>query len=453
MVQSFDIWDTLLGRRCGPPGRIFELMAPQTGFVNFPARRRRAEHHFLQRSQPYGLEDIYREFARQAGLPPHEARRLADLEFATERDNVYLIRDMARNVREGDLLVSAMYLSEQQTRELLAAAGFETPVQLYVSCYEKSSGRIWETLKQQHQIECHYGDNRETDGIKPLQHGIRTVWTGPHLNDNENRLSEISPSLAWHTRYLRLSNPHSDETKRKLWDLQVSYNIPLLAAACHDLARVVAEKHLSHLLFSARDCNLLQRFWQLLYPHVPSSYLAISRYCLQHVDRNYAKYLREQCWTGAAVVDLAGTGNHLYRKVQSWRNQPSPWLYEVFWLTRFVSRYNNMPILCLTDQHRTDAVSPWVEMLNYAKHPCVTGVSEAGVPRYAPAVDYDLDLVQVGHDAVSLALASLPKEPFGSLSELAQHCISQIAAEEPFLNHVFPNHARNEHRRNLLQTP
>src|SRR5271157_1701046 len=172
-LRSFDIFDTIIGRRCGTPLRMFEEVERATGYLGFVQARIAAEQAACTR-EAYSLSDIYDEFAGHQGVSKITRDRLEYAQLLVETRNAFLIPANYNRVQDGDILVSDMYLSEAQIRRMLTAAGFKKQVTVYVTNRGKWTNKIWTKLKAEHSIVLHVGDNERSDVIAPRQHEIRT---------------------------------------------------------------------------------------------------------------------------------------------------------------------------------------------------------------------------------------------------------------------------------------
>jgi hypothetical protein len=73
LVSTFDVFDTLIARRCIEPLRIFEIVAELSGLANFFTARRIAE---AQVPEPRTLDKIYVALAKILDLDEPAANRL-----------------------------------------------------------------------------------------------------------------------------------------------------------------------------------------------------------------------------------------------------------------------------------------------------------------------------------------------------------------------------------------
>ncbi|HET6343925.1 MAG TPA: hypothetical protein VFH51_03285, partial [Myxococcota bacterium] len=225
-VRSWDVFDTLLGRRCAHPHRVFELCEAASGVAHLARVRREAG------TQSDGsLPGIYRRVAEVAGLSASQAASLHDLELHIERHQAYLIPENVAQVRDGDILVSDMYLDAGQILGLLRQAGFERDVSVIATRGGKGQMTVWKDLQADYDITRHLGDNYHSDVVSPRRSGI----VGLHFGDagfmaNERLVGEAGfGDLMALMRTVRLMNPYPRDTfDFWMWNEQAQVNGPML---------------------------------------------------------------------------------------------------------------------------------------------------------------------------------------------------------------------------------
>jgi hypothetical protein len=312
VVRSFDVFDTLIARRCVEPERVRDLVAERAEFPDFPALRHQAEVNVT--GAPYDLDDIYAELGRLTALSAVELNQLRDLEIEIELGQVIPITENIEAVRHGDLLVSDMYLGASTIRRLLGQAGFDREVGLVVTSDGKASGRIWPQLTDRWQIERHTGDNAHSDGNVPNSFAIPTHRTTTHArNGAEQYLSDVGlGDLSELCRELRLRT-WSDEPQLRLVQIaQSSLNFPMLLIASTLLARSVEADSIERVLFSSRDCFQMRPLFETVAARLGvecrADYFYTSRLTRVEPSAGYLEYARSLLGGEAIVVDICGTG-------------------------------------------------------------------------------------------------------------------------------------------------
>lgn len=188
-VISFDIFDTLLVRDVLRPVDLFPLLErrlQQEGIPcpDFHVRRRAAGMQLEQDCVPT-LAKIYGLLAQWYAWPEELAQRACGLEFELEqrachaRQWMQALYESVMGTGKPIILISDMYLREEQIRSLLERSGYRGWSRLYVSCEHqaaKASGALYEVVQRDFVGKriLHIGDNAVTDGDIARSHGFST---------------------------------------------------------------------------------------------------------------------------------------------------------------------------------------------------------------------------------------------------------------------------------------
>ncbi|WP_025824875.1 hypothetical protein [Asaia astilbis] len=141
-INTFDVFDTLVARRCVLPTNIFKIMEERLGIANFAVTRIQAEQTLL--GNPYNFDDIYCNVAEILNINEDETKKLKNQEITLEIENIIPIKENISKVKDGDILISDMYHTEEVVRSLLDAAGFKKQCALsspITGSIEELSGR------------------------------------------------------------------------------------------------------------------------------------------------------------------------------------------------------------------------------------------------------------------------------------------------------------------------
>ena len=395
-VNTFDVFDTLIARRCIDPVGVFHAIAERSGLGNFVAARLAAERAVAH--GPYDLATIYATLAEMFGLSGETAAELQAMEVEIEIENVIPVCENIAALGDGDILVSDMYLGAPVIRRLLDAAGIGHNVPLVVTTDGKHKGWIWPPLLDKFEIKEHLGDNPQSDNVVPQRFGIATRHTGVTApNFVERTLIEAGlRDLALLCREARLINFAADPHIHALKAVQTSLNVPLLVLASLALCRRVQRRGLSAVLFSSRDCNLWLAIFRAVADQVGvtcrTDYFYTSRVARTQPSDDYLAYAREGIAPGTIVVDICGSGwslAHLFDRM-GLADQ------EVFFLHKLApidlyERRAATPKTCVIhalldgDLERCSGVA--LEMSNYAAHGMVLDVRDingVAAPVFAP---------------------------------------------------------------------
>jgi|GEM_PF-496807 len=399
VIKSFDVFDTLIARRCLEPRRIHEHVEMAFGIRGFARLRREAE--IAVSVHDYGLDDIYRALGQSQGWDSSLLDSLKQAEINTELEQVIPIAENLALVRDGDLLVSDMYLGEEIIRRLLEKAGMDRNVGLYVSSHGKASGQVWPKVLEKFQVSSHMGDSMDTDVRSPRAHGITTTHTA---------IASPTPVEAWLMqaglrdialicREARLALRSPDHLSTELQSLQTSVNFPMLLLASIPLARLVQEKAIKHVLFGSRDgelwMHLFRRFAKNIGLECQIEYFYTSRVARRNPSADYFAYADARISERSVIVDICGTGWSLAHLVQTLDIDHCP----VFFLVK-LSKYDvyetvaPTPSVCdvawVLNQDSEQGKGSWasLEWLNAAPYGSVTDVRRVG-DTVVPVLDED----------------------------------------------------------------
>jgi hypothetical protein len=443
VVSSWDVFDTIIGRKCGNAVALFDQMGKILGDEEFRVKRVEAERRLQKRDIEYSLGDIYKEFGDAS---------LADVEWELEKRNIFAIIRYSSKLENDDILVSDMYLSEVQIRELLKIAGISFTGKIFVSCYGKSSGKIWKTIQKECHVTYHIGDNEANDVKKPRNYGINTSMASTGYSKHELFYRKYSVELSNWLRFTRLSTIISETGRDKLNYLEIELNFPFLWACCHALAAYFREKKLEKLYFVSRDGQMFLKMFRELYRDIPAEYLFTSRDCLLSNSKTYFEYLNKRLLNNTALVDLTASCSSLKQALPKLAvKKPKIWI--AFFLLEPL-RVNLESIECsyLTTNVRTKHNNSLLERLNYADHWHVSDVDAKEQPIFDLPNEYDMNKVLVYHLLLQKAMENMPMMGCDKLWEIADYALRCIHLELRFIKGIFPNHDIVEKERHMRMT-
>jgi hypothetical protein len=315
-VRSFDLFDTLVARRCVEPHAAFREIERRAARPGFAAD---AKLH----GAPYTLDDIYRRLIQDTGISDADAGRLRDLELTVERKMLFPIAQHCAEFVAGDIVVSDMYLPGEFLQELVSRTCRLPAARLFVSAEGKRNATIWPIVHGACTAVEHVGDNPVTD-----LRSARAVGVPARLSTIARRTAiEADLASAGYEplgnliREARLRTWPANEMARHLQRLQIQANFPLLFVATLELVNIAEQRGWRRIQFSGRDCLLWTELYQALAPLLgaaPSAtYFHSSRLARAHPSPDYVGYIASLCDGGpSVVVDICGTGWSLNRLVE-----------------------------------------------------------------------------------------------------------------------------------------
>lgn len=307
-VISFDLFDTLIARKCLLPEYVFTLVeqrARAEGIVlavDFTVRRQAAEKALYHGGCPwYQLDDIYRWIGSDCQLNPNIASRLQQLEQETELEVAIPRPDMVsayqRLLKCGKhvIITSDMYLTSGQLKPILEKCGLSN-AELYVSCEQKSSkhqGTLFQTLQNRFpgQKILHIGDNPCCDAERAREYGLGSILI-PSANkwmENLQLPGKLNPYMCtlFAQRCFSSAFPVENSGRHILItspeDVGYLFFGPLAVGYLAWLVMELPAHQIDRFLFISRDGYLFQKLYKKilpLYGNLPKSdYFLTSRRC------------------------------------------------------------------------------------------------------------------------------------------------------------------------------
>ena len=316
-VNSFDVFDTLLARKVLRPTDIFSIVEETYNIPNFKERR-----CIAQNNSNGTIENIYQKYGEIYNIDPYICKEIKELEIDTEIKFSYLIHTNCNRVKDGDILISDMYLSENDIMRILRAHGFNKNVKLYVTPNGKGSGYIWKNLKEQYNINLHLGDNEYSDIKMALENNVNAELTTIH-KPNETEMFFINKDYeqaGFLLREFRHNNPYEiNSLEYELYNDQVCFNIPLLILCSNFLYNILIKEHRNTLLLLTRDGCLLKHIFPILYQDIICKELHSSRIVHKNPNEEYKNYLKSIYNKDTCLLfDLYGgfqSGRELYKEL------------------------------------------------------------------------------------------------------------------------------------------
>ena len=337
MVNSWDLWDTLISRRTIKPADVFELIEHITSTPGYYNARMEAERLSRKNISETTLERIY-DFL---DYPEEKKKELKSLELKLEYDTSYPITGNVDKKKYHDIIVTDMYLPKEHILAILKKCKIPTPDRnIYLSCetgLTKSSGTIYKQLSKDFPTLTHTGDNFACDIKKARLYNIK----GIHFKESISTTATEKHwySLGFHEKFIagvlrasRLSLPTNFHQER--WTLYSQIVSPVLIAFCEFIIDSALKKGISKLYFLARDGQILKLISEKMIAarnlDIECIYLYASRQAL-HLP-GFTSVERSLSWI------LDGPHPLTLNKLSKRTEIPEYILYEVF------SKYCRLPL-------------------------------------------------------------------------------------------------------------
>ena len=393
-MRTWDFFDTLMGRACGEPWRVFELI----GGEEFKLLRQEAE-----KKSDKTFAGIYKALGQLTRWSPEKLAALAAEELAWERKLAFPIRANTDQVQSGDMVITDTYFNADEIRALGDAIGLPE-VKIHASYGDKHHGAIWKKFQDQKtQIRSHTGDNKYADYTMAVRHKIPAVWySAGEYTPFEKTLQRAGHwDVAGLARCARLQNPYAGNDLRwAAYHKQACYNLPFLLLISARLKRYMEVNARDRIYFVTRDMGLVHRVFSHLYPDVPAETFYASRQTYSHPSADYLEYARTCAAKPKALfVDLQGTGKSA-KAFQDKHKLPMEYLF----CAAPVTLQAHLPVL-----YRIKSAGTELEVLNYATAGRVLDVVDGQPVR--DKIEYDVTLVAAAHQAVDCLLKHIFREP------------------------------------------
>ena len=395
-VQSFDLFDTLLGRLHYYPKSTFELVEEFYPFLGFKFFRMLAEYKSNKT-----FRDIYDQFRQLTGITEADALALMQFEYSIELSHIFPIIENLNLVKKGDLIVSDTYYDEDQIRGILEKIGLKETVHVYATPNGKSEGFIWDEIQKDFKVISHLGDSLHSDVNMAQSSGINGVhYTDSQLSSHEQTVLEMGQlDLAFLMRALRLQNPFAPNSPEYLiWNEQCQFNIPLLIQACIHLDQFCQKKKKHRILFTTRDSCLWVQLFRALYPHYQSIDFHTSRHTYRFPSPSFIEYVKGVCTGDEVIVDVHGSGCNFQMFFNQYFNKD--FIYLTIISCGSVSALNKNFFLNLSHDCQK------IEMLNYDLIGTLYDIRN-GIPLRAEP-EYDLSYVRPNHLCIAKCIELLP---------------------------------------------
>lgn len=296
---SFDIFDTVLIRKCGLPENIFPIVAEKLfpndlAFQQEFVQSRIYRTVVLSRTNPnYTLYDIYNTDIVES-FQPYTQQQLIDCELSVEEEMLTrnnTIVETIEKYRQKDYtiaFISDMYISQEFIKKILVREHiFQDGDQLFVSNAvkkRKDDGSLYDYVQELNKPSLwkHYGDNRKSDYKEARKKGIEAHLINSGFTPLEKDLQEASTQFRSYKslsllmgllRSVRLQECNTADA-RLVVDFLSSAYIPYVNYLLQDAHR----RGFTHLYFLSRDSYILEEIAKHI-PHegIEFHYLFVSR--------------------------------------------------------------------------------------------------------------------------------------------------------------------------------
>jgi FkbM family methyltransferase len=264
-----------------------------------------------------------------------DVEKIKRLELELEYELSFPINKYLNKIKPGDILVSDMYLSEEQIRNIICKHKIiDNP--LYVHVNHKNSGSFWRRSEIVSKISKHYGDNYHSDILSANRYGVKTEFIdNVELNTPEEIIESFSPTLSYLIRACRLTTQNDDIFNNCAYTVMLPLVI-VLSMYIHDYCK---NNDIHEIIFLSRDGYWFNLIFPILFPEMNSRYEYFSRLMSTNKDeaRKFISMLNTD--NKKLVVDLNGSGTTFNHNIMPFIKKTE--LLIIFGHTNHVNLYPN----------------------------------------------------------------------------------------------------------------
>lgn len=290
MINSFDIFDTLIARLCYEPNIIFEIIQNKYNLTNFVNLRKKYEF------ETKNFEKTYDKLKEHYNI---DINVIKEYEIFLEYDLSIPINENINKICKDDILVSDMYLSNNIISKMLNKHCKIDNI-LYVSYGEKKNNIFWKNNILAKKINTHYGDNKISDYKNPLKYNINAVLIDKWLNNFEKQFLEVNKYISYIIRAVRISLDNSHFMTK----LFTEYTLPFGIFICLIIKKKFKNKKV---IFLSRDGYWFHKIYNILF-NKSADYIYFSRKLVENSSDKFCKQINDikEC---KVLIDLQGSGN------------------------------------------------------------------------------------------------------------------------------------------------
>lgn len=305
---SFDVFDTLILRSISEMKSVYTLIGDRLDYLSFQRIRQRAQREAREKNiQKYNsnemtLEDIYEVIYRKTDIPLQVGLN-AEMEVEKEicYANPYMKRvfDILQSYGKRIIIVSDMYMSKQQIKEILDKAGYYNISEIYVSSEYKCSkakGDLYNVVLEAEGIKnkmIHVGDNPTSDIKNARAKGIDAMqYTNVNTAGNKYRCDGQSQLIRAAYRGIVNNHFHCGMYKHSIpFEYGYAYGGLYVLGFMSWINRYVQIHNIDKVLFLARDGSVYKKVFSMINSTTSTEYMYWSR---QANMKYAARYQKEQ---------------------------------------------------------------------------------------------------------------------------------------------------------------
>jgi len=265
IVDSFDLFDTILGKKINDQTALFNKCMVLNKLPNFTEIRIDSELKAKERNKFYNLHHIYKYIQNHYKLNYSKLINCITIELTTEAENLYPIYTNINKLTDDSILIIETYFTSEQIKKFLSLFNIIN-IPIYISSelgMSKSDGTIYNYLKKDYKIKLHTGSNYTDDYEIPKKYKIPSIHYTLDMNQN---ILKLQNKLTVETKnYIKMiENSCKNLDNEILWNIQLYYNIPILILFSHILKNYCKDNEINEIIFINRNCIYLKRMFDIV---------------------------------------------------------------------------------------------------------------------------------------------------------------------------------------------
>lgn len=331
-VISFDVFDTLILRNVNSPEDVFYLVQNDFQYPNFKQIRKDAEWQVrLNHSKEHGdyevtFTEIWERVHAITGIDQQNGMNSEwNAELACCYANPYFLElvNKLKKYNKKMIICSDMYLNKEQIRELLHKCGYPAFDDYFISSdfrYSKNDGKLYDIIRKKYGESTSYiqiGDNEHSDIQQARHKGFKTYYYhNVHDAGDIYRSKDMSPIVS--SLYSGIINGYLRNgltQKTKEFEFGFVYGGLFVVGYCQFIHEYVENHSIDKILFLARDGDILNKIYRILYPqetekceYVYWSRLASTKLCARSYKSHFIeRMIKHKINQGYKLADIFHT--------------------------------------------------------------------------------------------------------------------------------------------------
>lgn len=335
IVNSYDLFDTILGRKINNRIEFFIKCMKNNNLIDFVSQRIIAEQKAKDENPYYNLINIYKHIQNHYQLNYSKTIDAINIELDMELNNIYPIYNNVNKLDNDSIIIVDSYYTSEQIKHFMSKFNL-IDIPIYTSnelSVFKSDGTMFTYLKKIYKIKSHTGSDLIADYENPIKNKIKAS----HYEYKYNQMIlYLNNKITSHTKnfFKMIECLCKNSEIEHVWNIQLYNNIPLLILFANILKEFCKEKNIQEIIFVNRSAilikNIFEKVNQFKTFNVKVSELTVS-YKLFN-NKNYLKHILNDFnnITKYLIVDVHDGFIHIINDFFKTSYDLEPYFYSIF---------------------------------------------------------------------------------------------------------------------------